>query len=79
MNERFSPEVQAASESVAQHLVERSVRPVLEPAAVQLAIGTSMHYGTPLRLRTVLCPNWSLDASGRSIKPIPVRTQDRRN
>src|SRR3989338_3753166 len=73
--EIFSPEVQVASEGVARHLIDRSARPVFEPEAVQRAIGTSLHYGTPLRLRTVLCPNWHVGEKGRSIGPIPVRAE----
>lgn len=67
--------LEGMSQIIAETLVEKSVRPVVEPTAVKSAIATSLQHGTPLRCRMVLCPNWQVDKQGRSIGEIPVWTE----
>ncbi len=72
MKDQITPEITAYSSEIANHLVERSIRPVAYPEAIQSAIATSLGADIPLRCRMVLCPNWQVNESGRSIGEIPV-------
>lgn len=62
------------TEKIVQDLISESIRPVSYPDQIKKSVNESIKGDNPLYLRMVLCPNWQVDKTGRSIGEIPVTT-----
>lgn len=62
--------------SLGKDLLAQSVREPVNSHLIYEALETCRSTGAPLRMRMVLCPNWVVDATGRTVAPIPASVKE---